>query len=402
MAHDNASEQSSSSGNPLANPALLRSPQTIYPGIRAAGPMDLGGRAVLISRRADVMAVLADPVLFSSGVGVTQTGADRPLIPLQLDPPDHRKYRRILDPLFSLPRMREMEGAITDLARSLIEPLAAKEEVDFVQEFSLLFPSQVVLTMLGLPLDDLPYFLSLKDGFVRPESITGHSREHPDSVALLKRTANAIYAYFEIAIAQKRANPCDDLISGFLETEIDGERLSDNDILDVCFLLLIAALDTVSASLDCIFLHLANEPERRRAIVEDPSLVTTAAEELLRWESPVIMVARIATDDTEISGCPVRKGQVITALLGAANTDEDDLPDANVVRLDRESNRHLAYGRGIHHCLGVHLARIELRVALREWHARIPDYGVPSDFEPTFNTSIRSLASLPLRLGPQA
>ena len=400
MSYENApTDAAPAASNPLMNPAMLRAPQQIYPMIRQQGVIDMG-RALIVSRRADVVSVLGDPELFSSGVGVTETGAERPLIPLQLDPPEHRTYRRILDPLFSLPRMREMEGAITDLARQLIDGFANDPEVDFVDRFSLRFPSQVMLTMLGLPVEDLPYFLSLKDGFIRPESITGQPRDHADSAALLKQTATAIYTYFEAAIAQRRATPSDDLISGFLETEIEGERLSDNDILDVCFLLLVAGLDTVSAALDCIMLHLATNPERRQAIVDDPDLVTTAADELLRWESPVIMVARIATADTEIAGCPVSKGQIVTALIGAANTDEDELPDANEVVLDREANRHLAFGRGIHHCLGAHLARIELRVALREWHARFPEYRVAPGFEPTFTTSIRSLTTLPLLLGP--
>ncbi len=115
-----------------------------------------------------------------------------------------------------------------------------------------------------------------------------------------------------------------------------------------------------------------------------------------------MMVARFATKDTEIRGCPVRKGQLVTALLGAANTDEKAIPAPDVVRFNRVSNRHIAFGRGIHRCLGSHLARLELRVALREWHARIPDYRVPPGFQPAFTASIRSLAALPLRLGPSA
>ncbi len=214
----------------------------------------------------------------------------------------------------------------------------------------------------------------------------------------MRRTAKAVYAYFDEVIDDRRSTPGDDLVSRFLEAEVDGERLTHEDVLDICFLFLVAGLDTVSASLDCMMLHLATHPERRRALVEDPSLVPGAVEELLRWESPVMMVARFATQDAEVGGCPVQKGQHVLALLGAANTDPDELPDADVVRWDREVNRHMAFGSGIHRCLGSHLARLELRVALREWHARIPDYWLPTGFEPTFNTSIRSLTSLPLEL----
>jgi cytochrome P450 len=221
-------------------------------------------------------------------------------------------------------------------------------------------------------------------------------------VALLKQTATAIYAYFDAVITERQARPGDDLISSFLEAEVDGARLSREDILDICFLFLAAGLDTVSASLDCMLLHLALHPGRRHALAADPALIPNAVEELLRWESPVMMVARFATQDTEIAGCLVRKGQVVTALLGAANTDAEAVADPEAVRFDREVNRHIAFGRGIHRCLGSHLARLELRIALQEWHARIPDYRVTPGFQPVFTTSIRSLTALPLLLGPSA
>ncbi len=321
--------------------------------------LNFDGR-VLVTRRADIAAVMSDPEVFSSGVGVTQTGASRPLIPLQIDPPRHRQYRRILDPLFAPRRMMELEGPVTVLARSIIDEIATENDVDFVQRLSVPFPSQVFLTLIGLPLDELPRFLELKDGFIRPESITGQPRDHEDSVALLKQTAAAIYEYFEAVIADRRAQPGVDLVSQFLQAEVEGERLSDEDILDICFLFLVAGLDTVSASLDCMFLYLASHPERRLELVADPSLIPNAVEELLRWESPVMMVARIATRDTELSGCPIRKGELVTALLGAANTDEDEMTDPEVVRWDRDVNRHIAFGGGIHRCLGSHLARLEL------------------------------------------
>nr|WP_154675219.1 cytochrome P450 [Parafrankia elaeagni] len=403
MSMGSASSDAASQGsNPMENPAFLTAPQAIFPALRAKGALPLGTRGVLLTRSADIAALLTNPAVFSSGVATTQTGTERPLIPLQIDPPRHRDYRRILDPLFSPQRMKQMEEPITELARGLVDTIAAEREVDFVDRFSVRFPSQVFLSLLGLPLDQLPTFLEFKDGFIRPEAITGQPRGHEDSVALLKKTATAIYEYFDAVIADRRASPGDDIVSRFLETEVDGARLSHEDILDICFLFLVAGLDTVSASLDCMMLHLALHPERRQSLVDDPALIPGAVEELLRWESPVMMVARFATQDTEIAGCPVSKGQVVTGLLGSANTDEEEIPDPDVVRFDREPNRHIAFGRGPHRCLGSHLARLELRIALREWLARIPDYRVPEGFEPTFTTTIRSLVALPLQLGRSA
>jgi cytochrome P450 len=391
-----AAEGAASRGNPLFDPKLLRDPHQLYAQLRAAGPMNLGAQGVILARRADIAAMLSDAATFSSGMDVTQTGTDRPLIPLQIDPPQHREYRKILNPIFAPRRMEEMAESVTALARELVAAVEGEEVVDFVGRFSIPFPSQVFLTMLGLPMDHLPRFLELKDGFIRPESITGHPRHHENSVALMRRTATEIYDYFDRVIQERKAAPGNDLVTQLVETEVEGSRLSHEDVLDICFLLLVAGLDTVSASLDCLMLHLATHPERRQALADDASLIPSAVEELLRWESPVMMVARVATRDYEIAGCPINKGQHVLALLGAANTDPDDLPDADVVRLDRDENRHIAFGVGIHRCLGSHLARMELAIALREWHARIPHYRLAPDFEPTFNTSIRSLVSLPL------
>ena len=188
----------------------------------------------------------------------------------------------------------------------------------------------------------------------------------------------------------------DDMLSRFLDATVDGERLTREDILDICFLFLIAGLDTVTASLDCIFGYLTAHPEQRQAIVDDPSIIPAAIEELLRWETPVMGVVRIAAQDTELAGCPIEKGQSVMLMLGSVNTDEADLADADVVRFDREVNRHVAFGGGIHRCLGSHLARLELRVALRQWHKRIPEYAVPEGHTLVYTPAIRSIDYFPM------
>lgn len=401
-AHDGEApaDHGSAGAHPLLDPVMLRAPHVLYEGMRAAGVMNLGDNGVIVSRRADVDTLMGNPAVFSSGMGVTETGTDRPLIPLQIDPPKHREYRKLLDPLFTLQRMREMEASVTDLARELVDGIVGEAgAIDFVQRFSVPFPSQVFLTMLGLPMDHLPRFLELKDGFIRPESFTGVPREHPDSVAHMERTAAEIHGYFAVVTDERAAQPGGDIVSQLLGFEVDGQRLTREEVLDTCFIFLVAGLDTVSASLDCMMLHLATHPEHRQALVDDPELVPSVVEELLRWESPVMTVARVATEDTEIGGCPVHQGQQVLVMLGAANVDPDGMDDADVVRFDRDVNRHIAFGKGIHRCLGSHLARLELRIALREWHARIPEYCVPPGFEPEFRTGIRSLERLPLQLG---
>jgi cytochrome P450 len=192
----------------------------------------------------------------------------------------------------------------------------------------------------------------------------------------MERTGREIYDYFGGVIDERRARPAGDVISGFLEAEIDGERLTREEILDICYLFLIAGLDTVSDTLTCMYAFLATHPEHRRAIVDDPTCIPGAVEELLRWESPVPFgVPRIATRDTELpGGHTVKEGTAVMIVYGAANVDSSVCPDALEVRFDREENRHIAFGGGVHRCLGSHLARRELRITLREWHLRIPDY----------------------------
>jgi cytochrome P450 len=156
-------------------------------------------------------------------------------------------------------------------------------------------------------------------------------------------------------------------------------------------------LDTVTDSLDCFFVYLARHPEQRRLLIEQPDIVPSAIEELLRWETPVPGVVRIALQDVEVGGCPISKGERVSPLLGAANTDPDEFADPDVVDFARSPNRHRAFGGGPHRCLGSHLARLELRVALREFHRRIPDYEIPSGTELKYTSALRSVESLPLR-----
>jgi cytochrome P450 len=169
--------------------------------------------------------------------------------------------------------------------------------------------------------------------------------------------------------------------------------------LGICHLLLLGGVDTVTATLDCMVLHLARDPERRASLAADPSLVAPAVEELLRYETPVAMVIRILKQDYEIGGVQLRAGDHATLLIGAGNADPDEFGDAELADFARESNRHLAFGGGPHRCLGSHLARLELRVALEELHRRIPDYRLAPDATVDLSPAIRQAASLPLVWG---
>jgi cytochrome P450 len=395
-------------GNPLSamDPEMAAHPQPVFKLMRDDMPvmeMDMGsGRGVLLSRKEEIDQALRHPEIFSSNMDAVDLKNKRPMIPLQIDPPEHKKFRKLLDPLFAPRKMALLEDEVSALVNRLIDGFIDRGEVDFAKEFSIPFPSQVFLTLLGLPLDELDRFLTMKDGIIRPDHVTGKLYGSREASDYQQKVADSVYDYFDEILDQREVERRDDLLSLFLDAEVEGDRLSREDILDICFLFLIAGLDTVTATLDCMFSFLAQHPEQRRQIVEDPGLIPNAIEELLRWETPVMGVARVAVEETELGGCPIHAGDQVMIMIGSANTDEAEFPDADVVRFDRQVNRHIAFGGGIHRCLGSNLARLELRVALREWHKRIPEYEVEPGHTLVYTAGIRSIEHFPMRFTASA
>ncbi|MGZ4760390.1 MAG: cytochrome P450 [Acidimicrobiales bacterium] len=382
--------------------AMARHPQEAYRLMRASAPVRaVEGMGVIVSTRAAMDEVLRHPGTYSSRMHVGKLGNIRPLIPIEIDPPDQKKYRKILDPLLAPQRLQRLIEPVTNLVNELIDGFIDEPEIDFAKQFSVPLPSQVFLTLLGLPLEDLPLFLQMKDGIIRPFHVLGKPMDDPEVVAYQASTGSSIYDYFNDVLDRREGEQerRDDLLGHFLDTEVDGERLTREEVLDICFLFLIAGLDTVSASLDCFFAYLAEHPDARAQLVQDPAITPAVVEELLRWETPVMLVSRVATRDTELSGCPIGAGDSIYTFLGSANTDEAEFPDPDEVRWDRTGSRHIAFGAGIHRCLGSHLARLELRIALREWHARIPHYRIEAGAELDYTMGVRSVDTFPMVLG---
>jgi cytochrome P450 len=355
----------------------LAAPQPMYRDLIERGgmvsPMD--GIVMVFSRELNDF-VLRHHELFSSRVEMS-LGNVRPLIPLNVDPPKHSKYRKLMDPLFSPKRMDEQEADITRRVHEFMDAFVDRGECNFTEEFAEVFPSSVFLGLMGLPGSELRTMLHLRDGCLHPEKIDPNAMFDVDARrAVTDANGLEIYAYFEEQLDAREAAPTDDMLTHFLRAEIDGEKLTREDILDTCFLFLIAGLDTVSDTLTCSYAYLAQHPEHRRQLAEDPDVIPSAVEELLRWESPVPNgVPRVATQDVELpNGVTVREGTVMMVSYGGANVDPTEFPDAFDVRFDRDQNRHIAFGGGVHRCLGSHLARRELRITLREWHKRIPQY----------------------------
>jgi cytochrome P450 len=378
----------------------LAEPQPMYKALRESTPVFRAPQAVVLSRLADIEMALKRTDLFSSNMDAVDLGNVRPLIPLQVDPPEHAKYRRILDPLFTPREMARREPLVTDLVNEMIDGFADRGECDFHAEFAVPLPCTVFLKLLGLPLADLDKFLEWKDGVIRPAGANDWDGRHNASAPV----AQQIYDYFERAIDDHIANPRDDVLSAMIaaNVESEGRPLSRDELLDICFLFLIAGLDTVTDSLDCFFVYLARHPDHRHQLIEQPDVLPHAIEELLRWETPVPGVARVAMQDVEVGGCPISKGERVSPLLGAANTDPAEFPDPELVDFNRNPNRHRAFGGGPHRCLGSHLARMELRVALREFHRRIPDYEIKPGTQLSYTAALRSVEALPLVFGTPA
>jgi cytochrome P450 len=354
------------------------------------GPGMFGGHSVHVAGYADVTWALKHPEVFSSK-DVVDIGNEFPLIPLSVDPPEHRKYRRLLDPEFSPTKMAALEPEARALVNEIIDEFVANGGCDFHEDFATPLPSTIFLALVGLPQSDLPDFLRWRDDTIRPHGDT------PEEVDAKRQAAGqAINDYFVAALEEKAKNPDDRLLTRVVNGEVDGRPLTQAEKLGICHLLLLGGLDTVTATLDCMITYLALHPDRRQAVVDDPELMNPAIEEMLRQQTPVMMIPRIIAQDCELGGVQMSAGDSATLMIGAANVDESEFVSPGDVLLDRESNRHLAFGGGPHRCLGSHLARMELRVALEEFHKRIPEYKIADGIELHFSPGIRQAENLQL------
>ncbi len=340
---------------------------------------------VAVTRRRDVHSIDPD----AAALAAIALGAGRPLIPLMLDGEQHTQYRKLLDPLFAPKHVARLEPVIRNLAETLIDTFASDGEVEFYSAFCEPLPSQIFLSQLGLPLDDVAFLLWVKDGIIRPVDDEHRTTAGPKLIEYLEAELDRRAATTETR---------DDLIDEFLAAEVDGHRLTRDDVVDITFLLVLAGLDTVTSSLSCMVDWLARHPHERDRLVADPSLVPSAIEELMRVQTPVAAGSRHATADFEIDGVEVKAGDELRVVWAAADMDPDVFPEPTRVDFERPNNRHIAFASGFHRCLGSHLARLELRVALETLHRRIPDYRLDPSRPPGYqNTApVRCVEPLPL------
>lgn len=307
--------------------------------------------------------------------------------PITSDPPVHTWARRLLLPPFSVGAIAKWEQETRELCRSLIDGFIAKGRADGAADYAQQIPPRVIASMLGIPKEEAGKFTDWVRGFLEFGLTNADLRSD---------SAKQIFLYLWDRIQEHKDQPKDDVISYLLAAEVDGQPVPEQHVLGTCFLLLVAGIDTTWSSIGSALWHLAQHPEDRVRLVAEPSLLPTAVEELLRAYSPVTM-ARIVASDVEYAGCRMSEGDRVLMNFPAANRDPGKFPDPDKVIIDRAENPHIAFGVGIHRCAGSNLARLEMRVSIEEWLARIPDFRLEDPSAVTWaGGQVRGPRSMPL------
>ncbi|MFD9664098.1 cytochrome P450 [Rhodococcus sp. NPDC059968] len=360
-----------------------------------------GGHWVVTGYK-EALQVLQDPATFSSFPNNLLNAAQGKFLPLELDPPEHSYYRQALQPLFSPKQMKALEPEIRAIITELLDQFAHRGEAEFISDFAHELPTRIFLALMGWPLSDAPRFTEWTD--ITLQGIPGASEE--ESAEARAKAAADIYEYFGQVVARVRSgeDTTDSLTTQIINTPLDvagtPRQLTDEELSRMFFLLLVAGLHTVQGALAWGLIHLSNNPEQRSAIIDDPTLIPSAVEEILRIETAT-SAGRRATRDIEIGGVSVKAGDQLLVVMTGANRDENEFDNPDDLEIERHPNRHIGFGAGPHRCLGSHLARLELRLAMEEIHTRIPDYALVPGDSPVFHSSqVRGCAKLPITFTP--
>jgi cytochrome P450 len=347
-----------------------------------------------LTRHDDVVAVSRDPATYCSSRGVLLSDIERPVVPRQsiiyIDPPEHAKYRKLVQPAFSPGRLRALEARIGETVDQLLAGIDDDALTEFVDAFAAPLPLLVIADMLGVPGADRARFKRWSDAII--DAGTQPTAENmAQSVELLE--------YFGHVVAERHRRPADDLISVLVHSEIDGERLEEFDLLMFCMTLLVAGNETTRNLLSHGALALAMYPEQRARLADDPLRMSRAVEEMLRWGSPVASFMRVATRDAELRGTRIHEGDRVLLLYVSANRDAAVFgQDAEEFCVARDASRHVAFGFGEHFCLGSQLARMEARIAFTRLLQRFGHWELAGTVERLPSVFIRGIVRLPLAL----
>ena len=353
--------------------------------LRDAGPVVFMNGHYYLTRREDVLAALRNPKVFSSTV-LQPPGSPLPVVPLAFDPPQHTRYRKILQPFFSPHALSKSRPVLERHAADMIAALAERGECEVMADFARLYPFQVFLDLYGLPLEDLHQVIAWKDAIVADKPYM--TREDLEQ-------GHKLLAYLNDLIQQRRQHPGSEMLSQVMNSE---GNFSDLELLGMSHLLILAGLDTVTAAIGFCLFELARRPQLRALLRENPKQIRVFIEEIVRLEPSAPVAPRITTEFVQVGGMVLPPGTPVRLCLAAVNRDDHDPVSTDELVMDGKVHRHWGFGGGPHRCLGSHLARIELTVIVGEWLKQIPDFKLPEDYTPDINFPSKSFAlkSLPL------
>ncbi|MBO0781718.1 MAG: cytochrome P450 [Ktedonobacteraceae bacterium] len=356
-------------------------------------------------RYEDVARVLSDHATFSSDESNFLPPEYRNATPissslLRMDPPRHRKLRNLVSQAFTPRMVAHMEERITEITNGLLDQVQTAGEMDVIRDLAYPLPVTVIAELLGIPAERREEFKQWSDALVSgDEGTTEEARLAV--IQAVKQATDSMSAYFTEVFEERRVHPHNDLVSALLAAQVDGERLSNEDLIGFCVLLLVAGNETTTNLLGNAILCLDEHPEAVQRLRANRDLVPSALEEALRYYSPVKLTVRGTTAETSIGDQRIEAGKLLFVWIASANRDEAQFPDADQFMIEREPNRHLGFGRGIHFCLGAPLARLEAKIALNAMLDRLPGSWHVSDAPLSLinSSSVFGVKTLPLIWG---
>jgi cytochrome P450 len=357
--------------------------------LRDAGPVVYMNGYYYLTRREDVLAALRNPKVFSSRLALQPPGSPIPVVPLAFDPPEHTRYRKILQPFFSPHGLSKSRPVLVRHAADMIDAIASRGDCEVMKDLASPYPFQVFLDLYGLPLADRDRLIAWKDAVIAEKPYVTEADLAP---------ARDLYQYLTAAIQQRRESPGSDMLSAVMTGE---GNFTDLELLGMSHLLILAGLDTVTAAIGFSLLHLARSPQLRAQLRGNPKQIRVFIEEIVRLEPSAPVAPRVTTETVVVGGMTLPAGSSVHLCMAAVNRDGSDEISTDELVMDGKVHRHWGFGGGPHRCLGSHLARMELTVIVDEWLKRIPDFDLTSDYQPEirFPSKTFALKDLPLRFG---
>ena len=394
----------------LLTPVYLANPYRFYHQLRSEAPVYWSEAmgAWLLTRYCDAEAALRDPRLIS-GTRISAAVKQLPeavqpeIQALQnhisswmgfIDPPDHTRLRALVSNAFTPRMIRDLRPQIQAIVDDLLDRVQEAGEMDVIADFAFPLPAIVIAEMLGLPPEDRDQFKQWSNEIM---AFLGTGRPRVDVARRAQQGVYALKGYLRNIFTQRRQHPRDDLISALLSVEEEGDRLSEEEMFGMCVFLLVAGHETTLSLIGNGLLALLRNPDQRRTLQADPALIDTAVEEFLRYDSPIQHQTRVAREDFKLDGQQIRQGQRVLPMLGAANRDPAQFPDPDRLDICRQPNPHLAFGYGIHFCLGAPLARLEGQIAIETILRRMPALQLMTEsLTWRVHSSMRNPESLPV------